>query len=135
MGLQESNPGTTYTSKEETTTENVNEKLNLSQNLEEQTAYDSAQINDASTENGESLENLVTLPNEIDEVAEAMVTNNMNVNDTETEEINTLDVEVNEIESNADLEVKDMDSKTNDVEDNNHDVDQEETSLSNSPEN
>merc|ERR1711915_774557 len=135
VNLQECNLGTTYTSKGETGTENVNEKLNLSQNLEEQTADDSAQINDATTENGESLENLVTLPNEIDEVAEAMVTDNMNVNDTETEEIDSLDIEVNEIESNADLEVKDMDSKTNDVEDNYHDVDQEETSISNSPEN
>merc|ERR1711915_115377 len=123
VNLQESNLGTTYTSKGETGTENVNEKLNLSQNLEEQTADDSAQINDATTENGESLENLVTLPNEIDEVAEAMVTDNMNVNDTDTEEINTLDVEVDEVESNADLEVKDMDSKANDVEDYNHDVD------------
>merc|ERR1711915_51716 len=90
VNLQESNLGTTCTSKGETSTENVNEKSNLSQNLQEQTADDSAQINDATTEKGESLENLVTLPNEIDEVAEAMVTNNMNVNDTDTEEINTL---------------------------------------------
>merc|ERR1711915_314415 len=54
VNIQECNLGTTYTSKGETRTENVNEKLNLSQNLEEQTADDSAQINDATTENGES---------------------------------------------------------------------------------